>query len=58
VLVNVIPFFNTNSQVKKVDDLMKPEVRALVMEAVNKELISGQGNLFADQIVAEAAGTV
>ncbi len=56
VLVNVIPFFNTNSQVKKVDDLMKPEVRALVMEAVNKELISGQGNLFVDQIVAEAEG--
>lgn len=54
VLVNVIPFFNTNSQVKKVDDLMKPEVRAQVMQAVEKELYSGQGNLFATQIVAEA----
>jgi len=54
VLVNVIPFFNTNSQVKKVDDLMKPEVRAQVMEAVNKELNSGQGNLFAVSIAAEA----
>ena len=54
VLVNVIPFFNTNSQVKKVDDLMKPEVRAQVMQAVEKELNSGQGNLFASQIVAEA----
>jgi len=54
VLVNVIPFFNTNSQVKKVDDLMKPEVRAQVMEAVNKELNSGQGNLFAAQIFSEA----
>lgn len=54
VLINVIPFFNTNSQVKKVDDLMKPEVRALVMEAVNKELNSGQVNLFATQIAAEA----
>jgi type III restriction enzyme len=54
VLVNVIPFFNTNSQVKKVDDLMKPEVRAQVMEAVYKELNSGQGNLFAMNIVAEA----
>jgi type III restriction enzyme len=54
-LVNVIPFFNTNSQVKKVDDLMKPEVRAQVMQAVEKELNSGQGNLFASQIVAEAA---
>jgi len=54
VLVNVIPFFNTNSQVKKVDDLMKPEVRAQVMVAVNKELNSGQGNLFAVSIAAEA----
>ena len=54
-LVNVIPFFNTNSQVKKVDDLMKPEVRAQVMQAVEKELNSGQGNLFASQIVAQAA---
>ena len=54
VLVNVIPFFNTNSLVKKIDDLMKPEVRAQVMEAVYKELHSGQVNLFAPQIVAEA----
>lgn len=54
VLVNVIPFFNTNSQVKKVDDLMKPEVRAQVMEAVTKEVYSGQVNLFAANIVAEA----
>ncbi|MCF8330602.1 MAG: DEAD/DEAH box helicase family protein [Crocinitomicaceae bacterium] len=54
VLVNVIPFFNTNSQVKKVDDLMKPEVRAQVMQAVEKELNSGQGNLFATQIAAAA----
>ncbi|MFZ4545577.1 MAG: DEAD/DEAH box helicase, partial [Saprospiraceae bacterium] len=54
VLVNVIPFFNTNSQVKKVDDLLKPDVRAQVMEAVNKELYTGQANLFAPQIVAQA----
>jgi len=54
VLVNVIPFFNTNSQVKKVDDLMKPEVKAQVMAAVQKELSTGQGNLFATQIAAEA----
>lgn len=54
LLVNVIPFFNTNSQVKRVDDLMKPEVKAQVMQAVQKELSSGQGNLFATQIAAEA----
>jgi type III restriction enzyme len=54
VLVNVIPFFNTNSQVKKVDDLLKPEVKAQVMKAVQTELNTGQGNLFAVQIVEEA----
>lgn len=55
VLVDVIPFFNTNSQVKKIDDLMKPEVKAQVMQAVQKELSTGQGNLFASQIVEEAS---
>ncbi|HNW97993.1 MAG TPA: DEAD/DEAH box helicase family protein [Bacteroidales bacterium] len=54
VLVNVIPFFNTNSQVKKVDDLMKPDVKAQVMQAVHKELSTGQINIFADQIATEA----
>ncbi|MCX6252629.1 MAG: DEAD/DEAH box helicase family protein [Bacteroidetes bacterium] len=54
ILVNVIPFFNTNSQVKKVDDLIKPEVKKQVMEAVQKELSTGQINLFATQIAAEA----
>ncbi|MBC7412683.1 MAG: DEAD/DEAH box helicase family protein [Bacteroidia bacterium] len=54
LLVNVIPFFNTNSQVKKVDDLMKPKVKQQVMEAVQKELNTGQVNIFADNILAEA----
>jgi type III restriction enzyme len=54
ILVNVIPFFNTNSAVKKVDDLNKPEVKQQVMQAVKNELSSGQGNLFATQIVEEA----
>ena len=54
ILVNVIPFFNTNSQVKKVDDLNKPEVKKQVMEAVQYELNVGQGNLFANQIIEEA----
>ncbi len=55
ILINVIPFFNTNSQVKKVDDLIKPEVKKQVMEAVQKELSTGQGNLFAAQIAVEAS---
>jgi type III restriction enzyme len=54
ILVDVIPFFNTNSQVKKVDDLIKPEVKKQVMEAVRKELSTGQLNIFATQIAEEA----
>lgn len=54
ILVNVIPFFNTNSQVKKVDDLMKPEVKQQVMQAVQKELSTGQINMFATEIALEA----
>jgi type III restriction enzyme len=54
ILVNVIPFFNTNSEVKKVEDLNKPEVKKQVMAAVRKELSSGQGNLFAETIAEEA----
>ena len=55
LLVNVIPFFNTNSQVKKVDDLLKPDVKEQVMQAVKRELTSGQGNLFAAEIEVEAS---
>lgn len=54
ILVSVIPFFNTNSAVKKVDDLNKPEVKQQVMLAVHKELNTGQLNVFASQIAAEA----
>jgi type III restriction enzyme len=53
-LVQMIPFFNTNSSVKKVEDLLKPEVKQQVLEAVKKDLNTGQGNLFATQIIEEA----
>jgi type III restriction enzyme len=55
ILVKVIPFFNSNSAVKRVEDLNKPEVKEQVIEAVRKELSTGQGNLFAESIVEEAA---
>ena len=53
LLVNVIPFFNTNTAVKKVDDLNKPEVKELVMKEFKKQLNTGQGNIFAPQILEE-----
>ncbi len=54
ILVGLIPSFNTNPEVKNIGDLMKPEVKQQVMEAVQKELSTGQSNLFAEDIVAEA----
>lgn len=56
ILVDIIPTFNSNSQVKKVDDLMKPEIKQKVIDAVQKELSAGQGNLFGVQILEEAIG--
>jgi type III restriction enzyme len=54
LLVEVIPFFNTSSKVKKIDDILKPEVKQEVIDAIEKRLYSGQGNLFAEQILGEA----
>lgn len=53
ILIHVIPLFNANSQVKTVDDLNKPEVKKQVLEKVQYELNTGQGNLFASQIFEE-----
>jgi type III restriction enzyme len=54
ILISVLPTFNTNSAVKKLEDLNKPEVKAQVMKKVEFQLNSGQGNLFAESIVEEA----
>jgi len=54
ILINVMPLFNTNSAVKKVEDLNKPEVKAEVIKKVEYQLNSGQGTLFSEWILAEA----
>ncbi|TDH23966.1 restriction endonuclease subunit R [Segetibacter sp. 3557_3] len=54
ILVTVIPSFNTNTAVKNVDDLKKPEVKQQVIAAVKRELSTGQLNVFAESIVTEA----
>lgn len=54
ILIDLIPLFNANSEVKKVDDLMKPEIKKQVMEAIQRELNVGQGHLFSTQIIEEA----
>ncbi|QQR95620.1 MAG: hypothetical protein IPJ93_02445 [Bacteroidota bacterium] len=54
ILVKLIPTFNNNAAVKKVEDLNKPEVKQQVLEAVQKELSIGQLNVFATDIASEA----
>jgi len=54
LLVKVIPFFNSNSTIKKVEDLNKPEVREQMLSAVKRELNTGQLNVFSETILAEA----
>lgn len=54
LLIDVIPTFNTNSAVKKFEDLTKPEIKKQVMEAVVKQLTTGQLNVFATAIAKEA----
>ncbi len=54
LLIDVIPTFNTNSAVKKFEDLTKPEIKKQVMEAVVKQLTTGQLNVFAPAIAKEA----
>jgi type III restriction enzyme len=54
LLVKVIPFFNSNSSVKKVEDLNKPEIREQMLSAVKRELNTGQLNAFSESIISEA----
>ncbi len=54
LLVNVIPRFNTNPEVKNMGGMDRPEVMQKVIAAIRQELNTGQGNLFAESIVEEA----
>lgn len=54
LLVNVIPRFNTSSQVRNMDGFQEAEVKQQVLAEIRKELNSGQGNLFAESILEEA----
>lgn len=53
-IIDVLPSFNTNTGVKRVDDLQKPEVKKMVMEKVKAQLEQGQLNVFSKNIVEEA----
>jgi len=53
-IINALPDFNTLPEVRKVEDLNKPEVKRKVIREIEKKLNEGQGNLFAVNIVKEA----
>jgi type III restriction enzyme len=53
-IIDVLPSFNTNSGVKRIDDLQKPEVKKMVMEKIRSQLEQGQLNVFSKSIAEEA----
>ena len=53
-IINALPDFNSVQGVRKVEDLHKKEIKEKVIRKIKENLSQGQGNIFADQIVAEA----
>jgi type III restriction enzyme len=53
-IINVLPEFNSNSEVRKIDDLHKESVKAKVLYQVAQELMQGQQSIFRDEILKEA----
>lgn len=53
-VINALPDFNSLPEVRKVDDLAKPEVKRKVMRKIESDLSKGQQNLFKETILSEA----
>ncbi|ACF44191.1 DEAD/DEAH box helicase [Pelodictyon phaeoclathratiforme] len=53
-IINALPSFSAAEGVTSSADLLKPEVRQLVMQKVEHDLGQGQINLFAGEILVEA----
>lgn len=56
-IINSLPDFNTLPEVRKVEDLNKPEVKRKVIRQIEKKLSEGQQNIFAVDILKEAEET-
>ncbi len=54
-LVIALPMFNSLTEVRRVDDLNKPEVKRQVLRQIENELSKGEQNLFKEEILQEAA---
>lgn len=53
-IINVLPDFNSLPEVRRVDDLSKPEVKQKVLRQIEKDLSQGQQNIFKEEILQEA----
>ena len=56
-IINSLPDFNTLPEVRRVEDLNKPEVKRKVIRQIEKKLSEGQQNIFALDILKEAEET-
>ncbi|MET3499643.1 type III restriction enzyme [Mucilaginibacter rubeus] len=54
-IIYALPQFNALPEVRKVDDFNKEEVKTKVIKQIEENLSKGQVNLFASQILEEAA---
>jgi len=54
-IITVLPTLNKLPEIKKVEDFDKPEAKVVVLEKIKESLERGQGNLFAGDILREAA---
>jgi type III restriction enzyme len=53
-IIKVLPDFNTLTEVTKIEDLAKPEVKAQVIQQIEDSLSQGQQSIFNADILAEA----
>jgi type III restriction enzyme len=53
-IIKALPDFNTLPEVRRVDDLSKPEVKRKVIRQIEKDLSQGQQNLFKAEVLQEA----
>ena len=54
LIINYLPTAALISEVNKIDDAKKDEIKAKVIEAIRQEVYSGQPSLFAESIMSEA----
>lgn len=53
-IIDVLPDFNSLSGIRSVDDLRETNIKQKIIRQIANNLSKGQGNLFTDQILADA----